>query len=89
MWKLDWLGRSVKDLVMIVCDLEQRGVHFKSLTDQIDTATTAGRFFFHVMASLAQMERDLTAPWYWSHNPPSRNCGRRHTCTRDGSLSAR
>ena len=58
-WKLDRLGRSVKDLVNIVSDLEQRGVHFKSLTDQIDTSTTSGRFFFHVMASLAQMERDL------------------------------
>ena len=59
-WKLDRLGRSLKDLVAIVCDLEQRGVHFKCLTDQIDTSTTASRFFFHVMASLAQMERDLT-----------------------------
>ena len=60
-WKLDRLGRSLKDLVAIICDLEQRGVHFKCLTDQIDTSTTSGRFFFHVMASLAQMERDLTA----------------------------
>ena len=59
-WKLDRLGRSLKDLVAVVCDLEKRGVHFKCLTDQIDTATTSGRFFFHVMASLAQMERDLT-----------------------------
>ena len=41
-WKLDRLGRSLKDLVAIVCNLEQRGVHFKCLTDQIDTATTAG-----------------------------------------------
>lgn len=59
-WKLDRLGRSVKHLVDLVGQLGQRGVGFRSLTDAIDTGTPSGRFFFHVMASLAEMERELT-----------------------------
>ena len=49
-WKLDRLGRSVKGLVGLVNELD---------TDGVDAKTPAGRFFFHVMASLAQMEREL------------------------------
>ncbi len=59
-WKLDRLGRSVKNLVDLAGELAREGVHFKSLTDSIDTTTASGRFFFHVMASLAEMERELT-----------------------------
>ena len=58
-WKLDRLGRSVKHLVDMVGELHQQDVQFKSLTDAIDTGTPSGRFFFHVMASLAEMEREL------------------------------
>ncbi len=59
-WKLDRLGRSVKQLVDLVAGLQKQGVQFKSLTDAIDTGTPSGRFFFNVMASLAEMERELT-----------------------------
>jgi len=46
-WKLDRLGRSVKQLVDMVGELHKQGIQFKSLTDAIDTGTPAGRFFFH------------------------------------------
>ena len=60
-WKLDRLGRSVKGLVDLINQLHQKEIHFKSITDNVDTSTPSGRFFFHIMASLAQMERELVA----------------------------
>ena len=58
-WKLDRLGRSLPHLIETVTRLEQRGVGLRSLTEQIDTTTPAGRLIFHVFGALGQFERDL------------------------------
>ncbi|EFH1548876.1 recombinase family protein [Escherichia coli] len=58
-WKLDRLGRSMRNLVLLVDELRQRGIHFRSLTDSIDTSSPMGRFIFHIMSALAEMEREL------------------------------
>lgn len=58
-WKLDRLGRTMKGLIDLAGVLEERHIELVSLTDGIDTKTSAGRFFFHVMAAMATMERDL------------------------------
>ncbi|ABM21007.1 recombinase family protein [Marinobacter nauticus] len=58
-WKLDRLARSLKDLVEIVQDLQDRGIGFKSLTESIDTTSSGGRLVFHIFGALAEFERDL------------------------------
>jgi DNA invertase Pin-like site-specific DNA recombinase len=58
-WKLDRLGRSLKNLVDIINDLEERNIGFKSLTESIDTQTNTGKLVFNIFASLAEFERNL------------------------------
>jgi DNA invertase Pin-like site-specific DNA recombinase len=58
-WRLDRLGRSLKNLIALVEDLADRGVGFRSLSESIDTTTANGRLFFSVMGALAEFERDL------------------------------
>ena len=58
-WRLDRLGRSLKYLIEIITTLNERGVGFKSLTEQIDTTTSGGKLIFHVFGALAEFERDV------------------------------
>jgi DNA invertase Pin-like site-specific DNA recombinase len=58
-WRLDRLGRSMKHLIAVVADLEERGIGFRSLTENIDTTTPAGKLIFHIFGALAEFEREL------------------------------
>lgn len=58
-WKLDRLGRSMRELIELVNELGARQVHFKSLTENIDTNTPTGQFVFHLFCSLAEFDRAL------------------------------
>jgi len=58
-WKLDRLGRSVRDVVNTLHDLSGRGVQFQSLTEQIDTTHPLGKAMLHMVALLAELERGL------------------------------
>ena len=58
-WKLDRLGRSLRDLINLISKFQDLGVEFKSLQDNIDTTTPTGKLTFHLFAALAEFERDI------------------------------
>ena len=58
-WKLDRLGRSLRDLIAMLDDLKRRGVKFRSLTEAIDTETPTGRAMWQMIGVLAELEKSL------------------------------
>ena len=58
-WRLDRLGRSLKDLIARAEDLRTRGVGLRSLQEAIDTDSSSGRLVFHIFGALAEFERAL------------------------------
>ena len=58
-WRLDRLSRSLKELIELADTLGQRNLAFRSLHEQIETVSPAGRLFFHIVGALAEFEREI------------------------------
>ena len=58
-WKLDRVGRSLRDLIEIINTLKEKGVGFRCLTQNLDTTTPSGMLIFHVFGAMAEFERSL------------------------------
>jgi DNA invertase Pin-like site-specific DNA recombinase len=58
-WRLDRLGRTLKQLIELINDLNSKGVGFKSLQENIDTTTSGGKLIFHIFGALAEFEREV------------------------------
>ena len=58
-WKLDRLGRSLRDLITMLDEFRAQGIKFQSLTEHIDTETAAGRAMWQMIGVLAELERSL------------------------------
>lgn len=60
-WKLDRFGRDALGILAAMKKLDERGIHFVSITEGFDAATPMGKFMIQMMAGLAEMERNMTA----------------------------
>ena len=58
-WRLDRLGRSLKDLIDWIAYFDEQQVTFKSLKESLDTSTSSGKLVFHIFGALAEFERNL------------------------------
>jgi DNA invertase Pin-like site-specific DNA recombinase len=58
-WRLDRLGRTLKQLIELINNLNDRNIGFKSLTENIDTTTSGGKLIFHIFGALAEFEREV------------------------------
>lgn len=58
-WRLDRLGRSLKELILIVESLDQRGIELLSLQESLATHSSGGKLIFHLFGALAEFERHL------------------------------
>jgi DNA invertase Pin-like site-specific DNA recombinase len=76
-WKLDRLGRSLKHLIELVAKLDQQGIGFRSLQENIDTTTSGGKLVFHVFGALAEFERDIIRERTQAGLAAARSRGRR------------
>jgi hypothetical protein len=75
-WKLDRLSRSLKDVLHIMERIAKAGAGFRSITENIDTTTPAGRMMMQMVASFAEFERAMI------HIRRPRRCPRRGPCRR-------
>ena len=92
-WKLDRLGRSIRNLIDLVTAFREKGIEFVSLKDNIDTSTATGRFTFNLFASLAEFEREIirerTMAGLQAAKARGRNGGRKPGLTKEALAKAK
>lgn len=82
-WRLDRLGRSLHDLIILARALDEAGIGLRSLQEKIDTGSSGGKLIFHMFGALAEFERNLirerTQAWLSAARARGRKGGRPKT----------